>query len=221
MASKQSQSTKGKVIAAMPALLSVADLNKAIDNCIKSMTGIQAKVQTIGVQALMHLEKHGDIGPVNRLMVGMPTGMRRQALASWLLSYGALSINTGEDKKTKVFNFDKAKKTNAEGANGDPWYNHLPAQNDVSNVFDLQKAIHGLLTRAKGKTIMLHGKTLSVEHAVDALKTLAALAGEDYKPDVDQHGDKGTKNSGAAPDPIQKDQKRVEGGTKATATQSA
>jgi len=179
------QDTKApKLSGTMPALLAVADLNKAIDSLIKTMQGVQAKVQTVGVQALMHLAKHGDIGPANRLMVGMPKGLRRNALGSWLLAHGALSVNTDAGSKNAApFKFDKNKKTNAEAAFADPWQDHMP-EKPLDEVFDLQKAIHGLLQRAKGKTIQLHGQTVDASHAIDSLKALAAIAGEEYTPEV-------------------------------------
>jgi len=170
----------------LPKVLVIADLNKAIDALCKSAQGMQAKIQEVGVQALMHLKAHGDIGPVNRLFVGLPKGMRKQALGSWLLAHGGLEVNTTADtKKTQPLKFSKAKKTNPEAAMADPWFEHLP-EKGIDEVFDLQRALHGLLVRAKGKTIVLHGKPMGSDHAVDMLKAIAAMAGEDYKPEVKQ-----------------------------------
>lgn len=175
-----------KTVAAMPKVLAVADLNKAIDSVNAAASAIMNTYQEVGVQTLMHLKAHGDIGPVNRLMVGMPKGARRQAMGSWLLAYGALSINLNRDTaKLAPLSFDKTKKTDPEAALADAWFTHLP-EKELSDIFDLQKAIHGLLVRAKGKTLVLHGKTMSVDHAVDTLKTLAAMAGETIEPDVKQ-----------------------------------
>jgi hypothetical protein len=170
----------------LPKALAAADLNKAIDALCKSAQGMQAKVQEVGVQALMHLKAHNDVGPVNRLYVGLPKGMRKQALGSWLLAHGALEVNTTADtKKVMPLKFSKTKKTNPEAAQADPWFEHLP-EKAIDEVFDLQRAIHGLLVRAKGKTIQLHGKVMTADHATDTLKALAAMAGEDYKPEVKQ-----------------------------------
>jgi len=171
----------------LPKVLALADLNKAIDACIDQAASLSDAIQTVGVQALMHLGAHGDVGPINRFYLGLSKGVRRQALGSWLLAHGALEVNMDNGtRKTMPLKFSKAKKTNPEAALADPWYTHQP-EKEISEVFDLQKAIHGLLVRAKGKTVTLHGKVLSVDHAADTLRALAAMAGEEgYKPEVHQ-----------------------------------
>lgn len=181
------QSSKATIKSDMPKVLVLADLNKAIDGLIKQVASVQVAIQTVGVQALMHLKAHGDNGPVNRLFIGLGKGVRKQALGSWLIAHGALEVNTAADtRKTMPLKYTKAKQTDPEAAMQDPWYEHLP-EKDISDIFDLQKAIHGILQRAQGKTIQLHGKTMSVDHAADTLKALAAMAGEEgYKPDVKQ-----------------------------------
>jgi len=182
MATKQTKAPKNT--GTMPALLAVADLNKAVDAIIKTAAGLQTRIQVVGVQALMHLGKTGDIGPINRLMVGLPKGVRRNALGSWFLAHGALEVNTDAgSRNTAPLKFAKSKKTDPEAAFAENWFDHLP-EKPLDEVFDLQKAIHGLLQRAKGKTIMLHGQKVDASHAVDSLKALAAIAGEDYQPEV-------------------------------------
>ena len=178
---------KANPVAKLPKALALADLNKAIDGCIKQASTLADNIQEVGVQALMHLAAHGDVGPINRFFLGLSKGVRRQALGSWLLAHGSIEVNMDNGtRKTMPLKFTKAKKTNAEAAMADPWFNHQP-EKDISEVFDLQKAIHGILQRAKGKTIQLHGKVMSVDHAADTLKALAAMAGEEgYKPEIHQ-----------------------------------
>lgn len=184
---KQSNTKAPKVTGeTLPKALALADLNKAIDACLKSANTLQQTLQTLGVQALMHLKAHGDVGPVNRMLVGFPKGLRRNAFGSWLMAHGALEVNTTPDtKKLMPVKYVKSKATNPEAAQADPWYSHLP-EKGLDEVFDLQKAIHGILQRAKGKTITLHGKTMDEAHARDTLKALAGMAGETYEPEVNQ-----------------------------------
>lgn len=180
--SKQSDNKAPKTAVVLPTMLAIADLNKAIDTVCSDASSIQTRIGDVGIQALMHLAKSGDIGPANRLMVGLPKGMRRNALGSWLLTHGAFAVNADAGtKKTAPLKFAKDKKTNVEAAMGDPWFSHQP-EKPLDTVFDLQRAIHVLLARAKGKDIVIHGKTVEKATANDMLKSMAALVGETYDP---------------------------------------
>lgn len=176
--SKQSEKPVTTVV--LPTLLSIAALNKAVDEVCKSAQDIQGKIGEVGVQALMHLAKTGDIGPANRLMVGLPKGLRRNALGSWLLTHGALEVNADAGtKKTAPLKFAKGKTTNALAAMADPWFSHQP-EKPLDTVFDLQRAIHVMLARAKGKSIVMSGKPVDATKATDMLKSMAAMVGEEY-----------------------------------------
>lgn len=169
----------------MPALLPVKELLTAIDKHNGTMSKAMDTYQQLGVQCLMHLDKSGDIGPANRLLSGMPSGIKRNSMGSWLLAYGALSVsqNTATRKEAPLA-YAKDKKTRPEEAMADHWTNHLP-EKELDDVFDLQKALHGLLQRAKGKTIQLNGRTMAVEEATKTLRIIADMAGEEgYTPEV-------------------------------------
>lgn len=164
----------------LPKLKVVAAINKDIDAVISMAKDVQRLIGEAGLQSLMHLKAHGDVGPVNRLLVGLPKGVRRTALASWLLTHGALAVNTDAvSKKTKVLTYDKNKSTDPEAAMVDPWFDHLP-EKAIDEVFDLQKAIHSLLAKAKGKPVKVGGKLLSADVATDMLKGIGALVGEEF-----------------------------------------
>jgi hypothetical protein len=174
------QSNKPVTTVVLPTMLAIAALNKGIDDLCKDATSIQSRIGEVGIQCLMHLEANGDIGPANRLLVGLPKGVRRNALGSWMLTHGALSVNADAGtKKTAPVKFDKSKKTNVQAALADPWFSHQP-EKPLDTVFDLQRAIHVMLTRAKGKTIMVHGKAVDPTIAGDMLKSMAALVGESF-----------------------------------------
>ncbi len=176
---------KPKYIASMPMALEAAELTKAIDKVCNLSKTLQDSIQVVGVQALMHLAAHGDVGPLNRLFVGLGKGTRRSALGSWMLAHGAVAVNDSMDtRKTAPLKFDKTKATNPEAAMADPWFDHLP-EKEISDVFDLQKAIHAILGKAQGKQIKVGGKVLGKDVALDALKALAVLGGEEgYTPSV-------------------------------------
>lgn len=177
----------------MPKAVGAAELVKAIDANHKSVSKAYEVYQVLGTQALMLFSKANDIGPVNRLLAGMPLGSNRNAMGQWLLTYGALKVSTEANRKEAPLAYDKSKKTDAEAAWADHWTGFAP-QKPIEEEFDLQKALHGALTRAKGKFIKLGGVLLSQEEAERTLRMIADMAGEkDYKPEVKQQAQAGRR----------------------------
>jgi len=151
-------------------------LLKKIDTLNDKAKAIQSEYQAVGVECLQHLSDHGDIGPVNRLYVGMPKGTRKTAMASWLMAHGALKVNTDKGtKETSPMAFDKNKKTDPEAAKADPWQDHAP-ERDIADTFDLQVALKSLLNRAQGKHLLIGGKAAD-EEGMALLRMLATGAG--------------------------------------------
>lgn len=144
----------------MPKLITdVKDLGKFIDGIAARGKRLDADIQIAGLSALSHLDKHGDIGMVNRLYVALAKGARKAAMTSWLLAYGSLSANTGKDKAEKPFTYSKDKDTSVEAASQDPWFDHKPDA-APDEVFDLAKALESVIKKAKGKQLV-HGELLT------------------------------------------------------------
>ena len=131
----------------------IAEINKAIESIARSGAKLDILIQDTGVSVLEHFAEHKDTGVVNRLYIALPKGARKQAMASWLLAYGALSPNTNKESKAEQpFIFDREKRTDALAAAQDKWYDHKPDK-APDQVFDLQKAIRQVLAKAaKGTT---------------------------------------------------------------------
>ncbi len=89
---------------------------KAIDLAIKSIQSRGSKlakdIHITAVSCLAHIEKHGDITLLNRLMSALPAGWRSNALKAWAEEFGKVNY----DNTQKAFTYDKAKKSNIEGA---------------------------------------------------------------------------------------------------------
>jgi hypothetical protein len=145
-----------------------AALKRLIDANEKNAFKYINTMHKIGVSALWHLAKHGDIMQVNAAYLSMPKGMKSAGFAQWLLAHGALAANTDEDRKTKPFIFDKKKKTNVEAAYADGWWEHMP-EKKPTQIFDLQEAIRSLIARAEKQKTMSHAELLPT------LKSLAAI----------------------------------------------
>ena len=64
------------------------------------------------MSCLNHIEKHGDITLLNRLVAALPAGWRANAIKAWAEEFGKVNW----DNTQKAFTFDKAKKSNIEGA---------------------------------------------------------------------------------------------------------
>jgi len=130
----------------------LAKLNKAIDSIASRAKKLDNEIQVAALSAIAHVEKCGDIGPVNRLFLALGRGHRKSALTAWLLAFGKVSANVGEDKKDKPFVYDREKVTNLEEADAHPWYEFKPDA-PPDQVFDIQAAVAALIKRAEGKTL--------------------------------------------------------------------
>jgi hypothetical protein len=176
--------------------LKLDDLNKQIDALNTSATKLQASYQDVGLMTLAHLAAHGDVGPVNRLVMGMPKGTRKLAMATWMLAHGAIKLNDDRDTRTTMaFKFDKTKKTDVEGAMASPWFDAAPPR-EISDTFDVQVAFKALLNRCKGKTLLVGGEPHK-HQAETALKAMAAAVGLPYDDGSAMPAD-GRRNPGSA-----------------------
>ena len=89
---------------------------KAIDVAIKSIQSRGSKLQKdiyiCAVSCLAHIDKHGDITLLNRLVQALPGGWRSNAIKAWAEDHGKVNL----DNTQKAFVYDKSKSSNLEGA---------------------------------------------------------------------------------------------------------
>lgn len=143
-----------------------------------------AEGQMLAVSALTRLADHGDIGYCNRLYLAMPKGTKSSAMASWMLTHGALIANTDKGSKAdKPFVFSKDKTTDVQAGIADPWFDHKP-EPDADAVFDLQKALMAVLTKASKARHVAHGELAEKVAAV-----LAEVAGNEGDTESDHVAD--------------------------------
>lgn len=146
------------------------DIDKAIIKIRTNGAALDALIQATGVEVLEHYAEHKACELVNRLFLALPAGSRKTAMASWLLAYGAVKVNTDAvTKKDRPFVKDDTKETKPEAAAEDMWYNHKP-EKAIDETFDLQKAVRALLKRAGTAGKLEHGDG-------DTLKALAKCVG--------------------------------------------
>lgn len=161
------------------------ELVKLIEGIASRGKRLDSDIHLAGLSCLAHLDKHGDIGQVNRLYLALGKGARKAALTSWFLAYGSVVANDDKATKTEApFKFTKEKATNVEGAMADPWYDHKPDQ-APDEVFDLMKAVEQIIKKAAGKQLV-HGEILTglqglvaMLHAPEGVTTSSVTDGED------------------------------------------
>ena len=152
-----------------------AELTKAIDAWTARGTKWVKDGQLLALSALQRLHDHGDIGPANRLQATMPKGTKSGSMAAYLLAFGALSANVGQDKAEKPFLFDKARadkqggvKADMAGAMACAWETCGKAEQAPDEVFDVAKALDALLARA------MKAAQVSSPETIQAVKDLRA-----------------------------------------------
>lgn len=139
-------------------IVGTADIGKAIDSIVTRGKKLDDSIQLAGLSILNHVELHGDISLMNRLLVSFPKGSRRNAFAEWALFHGKFKLNTGDDKKTVPFLYDKTRETKLLQAEAKAWTEFKPEQ-DLDQVFDFGKMLAALMAKA-GKAKNLEGAEL-------------------------------------------------------------
>lgn len=120
---------------------------KQIELAIKSIQSrgskLQKDIHLCAVSCLAHIEKHGDITLLNRLMAALPGGWRSNAIKGWAEDFGKVNW----DNTQKAFVYDKAKKSNIEGAIATSPEEYKP---EVEyKPLDLAEAIKALVKKAQ------------------------------------------------------------------------
>ena len=125
------------------------ELKDKVDNWVARGKKWTVEGQTLGLAILGHIEQHGDVTIANRLLTGMPKGTKRNAMAEWLLAFGKLQLNDNKAAAaTSPLAYAKDKITNIAGAAQKPWFDFQP-EKEIAEMFDIQKAVTGLLQRAE------------------------------------------------------------------------
>lgn len=137
---------------------------------------LDADIQHAALSAIAHNDKekskggigHGNIGYVNMLFTSMPLGSRKSALTAWLLEFGMLRANDGDNKKEMPFIHDKERETNMVEAAANPWFTFkLDLPPDLE--FDVIAALKAVIKKAQGKNTIA-GQLVKVENLMRDLE---------------------------------------------------
>lgn len=119
------------------AITSIATRGKKLDN----------DIWIAGCSCINHLELHGDVTLLNRLVAAMPKGSRVNALREWIESFAKVRYNT----ETKEFDYDKSKVNLLDDAMATSWVEFKPEPAYQAMDFDVElaKVIKKALSRVK------------------------------------------------------------------------
>ena len=163
--------------------MSVKDIDAGIKSLANRGKKFDADVQNIALSIVAHTEAHSDYTKAEALYKALPAGSRRASLVQWFLAFGkirALNPKVAEDKAKMdsgaVFAFDRAKRTDMEGAHKALWHSMGKPEAKPADVFDVQKAAMSLLSRMrkahkdgveiKGDNEELHAALVALEVAL-------------------------------------------------------
>jgi hypothetical protein len=123
-------------------ILGTDAISKAINSINTRGRKLDNDIQLAGMSVINHVELHGDITLVNRLVDAMPNGSRVNALRSWISAFGKVIYN----EETKSFDYNKLGKTDLDGGAEKVWFEFKP---EAEFSFDLAKAFASLLKSAE------------------------------------------------------------------------
>lgn len=136
-------------------IVGTAELNKAIDSIVSRGKKLDQSIQVAGLSILAHIQAHGDVTLLNRLVVEFPKGSRRTAFMHWAAAFGKVLPNPDtETAKERPFLFDKQGNTDLEGAEERPWVEFKP-EAPINQVFDFAQALAALIKKATREGVEL------------------------------------------------------------------
>lgn len=120
----------------------------AIQNIAITGKGLDQAIQSVALDVIQHVEANGEVSLAIKLLKALPKGARANALADWFQQFSKVMVNT--DKATaKQFPlvFNKAGKTDVEGATAKQWFECKPPK-ALADEFDFAGQLMALLKRA-------------------------------------------------------------------------
>lgn len=160
-------------------------LNSEIGRIKTAGAKLDTAIWVAACSAMAHTSEHNNPAMLDNLVNAMAAGQRKKALVEYILEYAQVRLLSAKDKddklaiaKGRVFQLDKTKTLDLDGAMQEPWYEKRKHENDISDAYDAQKAVAGLLARiqkaAKAGAIKNQDAALA-----DARALIIALGGKE------------------------------------------
>ena len=130
---------------------------------------LDAFIQETAIMTLAHYEEHKNVTILCQLYGSLSAGMRKAAMAEWILAFGAVVVNpVVADRKTKPFVNCPEKVNDIEGGTAKAWFTCKP-DHEVGETFDFQKFARLALKK--------YGSVKNTTMTAEQAHALAALAG--------------------------------------------
>jgi hypothetical protein len=172
-------------------------LGKAINANAKSAKKVDETWQVLALSAIAvfggdgteECKGTGNVFYINLVYKSLGKGARHQAMTGWLLAFGGVKANTGENKAETPFIKDANKKVDFEKASATPWYEFAPSKKP-DEVLDYFSLLMKVVKRSAKEDQTVKGGELRSEVAA-LLKKYAEEHGESAEgiPSVTSEGD--------------------------------
>lgn len=147
----------------------VISLPKRFAFITKAGAKLDAFIQETAILTLEHYEEHKNVTILCQLYGSLSAGMRKAAMAEWILAFGAVVVNpVVADRKTKPFVNCADKVNDVEGGTAKAWFTCKPDP-EVGETFDFQKFAKAALKK--------YGTAKTTTMTAEQAHALAALAG--------------------------------------------
>lgn len=149
---------------------------KQFDKTLKTIQATGAKMDTMlhecAMFALEHINKHGNNGPVNRLLGAINKSTRKEALYVWFNDFGKCKRNKDNTLEYKDKSlYLEGEKVDVEeimiAADETPFYSYTKEIAPASS-YDVMQGIKSILKRAK--KMETEGKTIEHKELLEQLK---------------------------------------------------
>ena len=142
-------------------------IQKAITSILIRGKKLDRDIHVAGVSCLQHIEEHGDVTLLNRLVEAMPKGSRVNALREWAECYGKVKFNN----ETRCFDHCKKSSTLLEDAIETSWVEFKPEPQ--YKTMNFQDELNKLIAKAYDRADTDKGDTIDF----DAVKRVATAIG--------------------------------------------
>jgi hypothetical protein len=100
--------------------MDIKTINRKIGEISKSGKALTNKIVEVEIAAMQHLEQHKDSGALTRLVLAVPSSMRREALKIHIMDHVPVTWN----EENQVFKSKKKGTFNIAGAEQVPFYDY-------------------------------------------------------------------------------------------------
>lgn len=145
-------------------MLTQKQIVKEISSIGKMAVKLRDKIHVVACSVVGHALEHGDVTLADRLLVALGNGTRRQALVTWLETFGPFRLTKDKDTGVHVFGLSKSKRQELlesfapnvyvemleQGGPDFPAWDEYTKER-ITSVYDVVKHLTGIVNTAQAK----------------------------------------------------------------------